>query len=238
MNPLALLIALIPSSLAVIVWLNPWSSLVALLAWLIIAAVAGWLSRLRWPVVIGLLIAALTAGVSMALYGKRSGEVFWAWGPAVVSEGSLDIAAATAIRVLALAVPALLVFQAIDLTRLADALEQNLGWSPRFVWGSFAGLRQLELAQTDWQVVSYARRARGLSRGAIFARLFAMFAVAVERGGELALTMEARGLRATGRVPSRGSRWQLGDSVLVAGGVLLGLLIAVIAVLTGGSHAA
>lgn len=239
MNPLALLAALIPSSIAVILWLNPWSSAGALVGWLLVALWIGWIRRLTLPVLGGLTFAALTAAVSMALYGQSSGQVLWEFGPAQVSTGSLEIAFATAIRLLALAVPAVLVFQEIDLTRLADAFEQTLRWSPRVVWGGFAGLRQIELAQSDWQVVSRARRARGIDtpwRGALV-RLYAMFALAIERGGELAVTLEARAIARSGRVPTRPIAWRRRESWCVLAGVLFGVLIGWVAVNTGGSLA-
>lgn len=241
-NPIALLLALIPSTLAVVVWLNTSSALVCLALWLIVFAMMRQLRALWHPSTLAVVIAAMTAAVSMSLYGQSGGAVLWAWGPAVISQHSLAIAEATAVRVLAIAIPSIVLFRAIDLTRLADALEQTLRLPARAVWGSFAGLRQLELAQEDWRVVQLARRARGVTNRNPVRRagiaLFAVFSLAIERGGELAIAMEARGLGVKPRVPARQMPVQAADWVIVAVGVVIAVAVGWVAMRTGGSIAA
>ena len=241
-NPIALLFALIAPTLAVVLWLNLASALTCLALWLLVFACTGQLKALWHPAVAAVLIAALTAAVSMTLYGKSSGQVYWSWGPAVISDGSIAIAAATVARVLAIAIPSVVVFRAIDLTRFADALEQTLRLPARAVWGSFAGLRQIELAQNDWHVVRLARRARGVTSRNPIRRsgtaLFAMFSLAIERGSELAITMEARGLGVSPRVSARQMPFNAPDWVFVAVGVTIAGVVGWVALTTGGSIAA
>lgn len=239
LNPVALVAALVPSSVAVIVWLNPYSSGVALLLWVVLIVAAGGYRLIAAPTTLIVAGAAILSAISSALYGRTSGSVLWQLGPAVVSKGSLEIAVATAVRVLALALPAVALFRAIDMTRLADALEQTLRLPPRFAWGSFAGLRQLELANADWLTVQRARRARGVADGnaiaVFFSRVFAVFVLALQRGGELALTMESRGIESTSRVPSRVMRFAGSEWALLGAGLVIGFATAAIAMMTGGS---
>lgn len=57
--------------------------------------------RKTWPV----WIAAAGSFISVFLYGRTSGEILWQGGWIVISEGSINLAIATAIRVAAIAVP-------------------------------------------------------------------------------------------------------------------------------------
>ena len=79
-------------------------------------------------------IAAAGSFISVFLYGRTSGEILWQGGWIVISEGSINLAIATAIRVAAIAVPARdsgpWVSIPID---LVDGLVEILHFSPRFV---------------------------------------------------------------------------------------------------------
>jgi energy-coupling factor transport system ATP-binding protein len=124
-NPLALVGAAVLVAVALISTLDVVSGAIALG---LFALVVPWLGvpgknlgvRLA-PVV----LAAIFAGVTISLYGESSGEVFFSWGLIGVSEGSLDLALATTLRILAIGGPALLVLSRVDPTRFADALSQN-----------------------------------------------------------------------------------------------------------------
>lgn len=67
-----------------------------------IGGVAPWtVCRKTWPV----WVAAAGSFISVFLYGRTSGEILWQSGWIVISEGSIYLAIATAIRVAAIAVP-------------------------------------------------------------------------------------------------------------------------------------
>ncbi len=95
--------------------------------------------RRTWPV---WLAAPLTA-ITIALYGQADGAVFVEWFVVRVSEGSLQLAAATFFRVLAIALPSVTMFLTVDPTDLADGLAQLLRLPARFVMGALAGLRMI-----------------------------------------------------------------------------------------------
>jgi energy-coupling factor transport system permease protein len=146
-----------------------------------------------WP----LWIAAPLAAVTIALYGRTSGTVYAEFLLARISEGSLHLALATALRVLAIGLPALVLFITIDPTELADSLAQTLHLPSRFVLGALAGTRLIGLAAEDRRVVSLARRARGVGDRNVFSRAagsaFSLLVLALRRGSALAIAMEARG---------------------------------------------
>ena len=117
---------------------------------------------------------------------------------------AIALAAATFLRVLAIALPSVILFIDVESTELADGLGQVLRLPARFVIGALAGLRLVGLLGQDWQYLGYARRARGVADHARVRRIagqtFALLVFAVRRGSKLATAMEARGF---GAYPTR-----------------------------------
>lgn len=147
--------------------------------------------------------AALTALTNL-LYGEPSGTVHWHFLLVNVSDGSIELASAMFLRVLAIALPSVFLFVDVTPTELADGLAQVLRLPARFVVGALAGLRMVGLLGQDWRYLGYARRARGVADHARLRRLlgqaFALLVFALRRGSKLATAMEARGF---GAYPNR-----------------------------------
>jgi energy-coupling factor transport system permease protein len=172
------------------------------------------------------LLAAPIAGVSMLLYADPGGTVYWSFWHATISDASIALAVAVSLRVLALALPTILLFGRTDPIELAAALAQIVHLPTRFVLGVLAGTRTLGLFLEDWRSMQLARRARGVGdRGVIrrfFSMAFVLLVFAVRRGTTLATAMEARGFGAPGtRTWARRSTLSARDVVAVVGGVLL-----------------
>ncbi|MDN4615082.1 energy-coupling factor transporter transmembrane component T [Leifsonia sp. F6_8S_P_1B] len=202
LNPVAKLGAALIVTVVLLVSIDPVSALVALVLELVLLAFA----RLPVRVVVArtapLWIAAPLAGLTTALYGASSGTVYLQWWAVEVSQGSLELALATMLRILAIGLPAVLLFVTIDPTDLADGLAQLLRLPARFVLGGLAGLRLVGLFVDDWRALTLARRARGVAESGALRRLlgqsFALFVLSIRRGTKLATAMEARGFGATG----------------------------------------
>lgn len=159
-----------------------------------IGGVAPWtVCRKTWPV----WVAAAGSFISVFLYGRTSGEILWQSGWIVISEGSIYLAIATAIRVAAIAVPGVILALGLDPTDLADGLVEILHFSPRFVYGGLAGLRMFTLLQEDWRALGLSQRSRGLGDGNAIARAlsqaFGLLVLSIRRATKLATAMEARG---------------------------------------------
>ncbi len=145
------------------------------------------------------------------LYGQRSGRVHVEWLLVQVSDGSLWLGLATLLRVLAIGLPAVVLFAQVDPTDFADGLAQVLHLPARFVLGAFAGIRLAGLFADDRRALELARRARGVADRGRLRRLaglaFALFVLSIRRGSALATAMEARGfggdVRRTWARPSR-----------------------------------
>ena len=187
-------------------------------------------------------LASVLSAVTIALYGQSSGELFFQWGLVVVSEGSLSLALATALRILAIGGPAVILFSQVDATRFADSLSQQLRLPENFVVGGLAGLRLLEVVAGDREVRGWMMRARGMGDAGLSRRVvstaFTIFVLAIRRSHTLAMAMEARafGLHRK-RTHYRTSVFPPKDYLWLAGGVAIGALSLTAALLTGSFNA-
>lgn len=238
MNPVAKLIVSAVITACLLVTLDVVSGAVALGMELVLIPFLRIPPRTFWLRTLPLWIAAALAVATIALYGRTSGTVHAEFLFARISDGSLELAAATGLRVLAIGLPALTLFLTIDPAELADALAQTLHLPSRFVIGALAATRLIGLAADDRRSVALARRARGLTDRNPFSRLagiaFSMLVLALRRGGDLAIAMEARGfgrgVRRTWARPARFGAKELAFSLI--GPVVGGAAIAA-ALLTG-----
>lgn len=230
-NPVAKLLAIMALTIPLVLTLDAVSAGVALAIELALfpGAGLGWRQFWRRTWIVWLL-APLT-GLTIALYGQESGQVYAEWFVVRINEGSLELAVATTLRVLAIALPSVVLFATVDPTDLADGLAQVLRVPSRFVLGALAGLRMIGLFMDDWRALELARRSRGVAdRGRIrrfLGMAFALLVLSIRRGTKLAVAMEARGFGApVARTWARESRFGGADWMLV----LLGAAVAAVAV--------
>lgn len=211
LNPVSRFICPIIMTLPLFTTLDGVSASVALgitvvLLW--IGGIAPWtVARHTWPVWIG----AAGAFVTVLMYGHPSGTVYVRWAAIVVSDGSISLAIAMFLRVLAVAVPSVIFLLGLDPTDLADGLVQILHFPMRFVYGALAGIRMFTLLQDDWRALGLSRRSRGLGDTnavvRVVSQMFALLVLSIRRATKLATAMEARGFGAEGkRAPARISR--------------------------------
>jgi energy-coupling factor transport system permease protein len=237
-NPVAKVAATIPLSIVLVLTLDVVSASVAILCEIVLFTAVG-LGGLLWsPRTLPVWLAAPLTGLSMVLYGAPSGEVLWDFGVIHVTEGSVQIGVATTARVIAIALPAVVLFLTIDPTDLADGLAQTLRLPGRFVLGALAALRLVGSSVDDWRTLRLARRARGVGdRGMVLRGLgqaFALLVLAIRRGSTLATAMEARAFGAPGpRTWARAARFGGIEWVVIAAGCLVAAASATAAVATG-----
>ena len=103
--------------------------------------------RRGWP----LLVSAAGLGATTLLFGD--------------SPTPLLTALTVTIRVVAVALPGVVVLLTVDPTDLADSLVQNARVPARFAYAALAALRLLPLMGAEWQTIKAARRARGIDAG-------------------------------------------------------------------------
>ncbi|MCT2088658.1 energy-coupling factor transporter transmembrane protein EcfT [Micrococcus terreus] len=240
-NPLAKLLALLPVTGVLVASMDWVSSGIVLLAAVALLPVSGIrpleFLRRAWILV----LAALVSAWGTALVGEDSGATLVAAGPVTLSEGSVMAGLATGLRILAVALPGVMVFITTDPTDLADSLSQKARLPARFVLGSLAAFRLLAVLTEEWRTVGYARRARGVGTdgnlfhrtGSWLGQAFALLVQAIRRATRLAVTMEARGFGAGERTWARESRFTALDAWVILGGIGLAALAAGLSVATG-----
>ncbi len=238
LNPVAKIAAALVIALTLAFSVDVVSAGVALALELVLLPFAGLSWAVFWRRTAAVWIAAPLAGLTVVLYGRPSGQIFFTWWFVQVSDGSLHLALATALRVLAIALPAVALFATVDATALADGLAQLVHLPARFVLGALAALRLLGLMRDDWRVLALARRARGVGdrgRARRFAGLaFALFVLSIRRGSALATAMEARGFG--GSMPrswARPSRFGVREVLLIVVAALIAAVAVTCAVVTG-----
>lgn len=237
-NPVAKLGAAALIAVPLVFTLDIVSAAVALALELLLIPFAGLGWREFWARTWPVWLAAPLTGLTIALYGETSGEVYAEWLVVRISEGSLHLAVATMLRVLAVALPSVVLFVTVDPTDLADGLAQILRLPSRFVLGALAGLRMVGLFLDDWRALELARRARGVAdRGRIrrfLGMAFALLVLSIRRGTKLATAMEARGFGAPGaRTWARESRFGGPEWAMLALGAAVSATAVVAAVAAG-----
>ena len=231
LNPVTRLGLAVLASLPILVTLDWVRATTMLVGQLVVFLVAGVPARQLWERTWPLLLVAPIGAISMALYGRPGGHVWFQWWLMSISDRSLMMALAVFVRILVLGSTAVILIGGADPTRMADGMAQLLRLPSRFVLGTLAGVRMVGLFAEDWRTMALARRARGLGdhgRLRRFATMaFALLVFAIRRGTKLATAMEARGFGADRkRTWARASTVGLPDLV----GVLISLALCGLAV--------
>jgi len=241
-NPVAKLLAAVVLAVALLLSIDWVSAGTALMLEAVLLPFAGLSARQLLARTAPLWVAAPTSVVAIALYGRDDGAAVFDLGLLSVTEGSLALAGAIGLRILAVGVLGIVLFATTDPTDLADGLGQVLRLPSRFVLGGLAGLRLVGLFMDDWRQLALARRARGVadSGGPIGAmtrfgqQAFSLLVLSVRRGSKLATAMEAKGFGSdTPRTWARPSSFGPRDGVLVALGVVVAAAAVTAAVLAG-----
>ncbi|MFC0002742.1 energy-coupling factor transporter transmembrane component T family protein [Micromonospora siamensis] len=242
-NPVAKVAAALVFSFVLLATLDPVAPALAIAVELAVLPLFGvryrLLARRAWP----LLASAVGVLVTLVLFAAdRSGRVLLDAGPVLVTSGVLVTALGLVLRLLAVALPGIIVFATTDATDLADALVQNAKAPARFAIGALAAFRLVPLLGQEWQMISMARRARGVDAGRnpvaklrlFVSTAFALLVGAIRRGTRLAVAMDARGFDAgVPRSVARRQRFGAADWALIAGAAVLAGAALTVSVLLG-----
>jgi len=92
-----------------------------------------------------LAVAAPLSALSMLLYASPGGATYWSMGPAAITDRSIWLAIGIALRVCAVALPAIVLLSNIDPTDMGDGLAQILHLPARPILAALAGARMTGL---------------------------------------------------------------------------------------------
>ena len=227
-NPVAQLVALLVVTVVLLASVDPVTPALVLAAEVCLLPAAGLTHpRQLWARTWPLLVGALSVGVVNVLLAEEADPV---------------VGAALAVRLLALALPGVLLVAATDPVRMADALTLHWRVSTRFAYGALAALRLVPLLVAEFESTRLARRTRGVEAGrnpVAAVRLFAgtafgLLVAALRRGSRLATAMDARGFDSgVARSNARGSVLRARDGAFVLGTVLVCAAAVTASVLAG-----
>ncbi|WP_326552465.1 energy-coupling factor transporter transmembrane component T family protein [Micromonospora sp. NBC_01813] len=242
-NPVAKLAAALVLSVLLLATLDPVAPAVAIAVELAVVPLFGLRYRTVLRRMLPLLLSAAGVLITLVIFAaERTGTVLLAAGPLLVTTGVLVTALGLALRLLAVALPGVLVFATTDPTDLADALIQNVKAPPRFAIGALAAFRLVPMLAAEWRLMAMARRARGVDAGRdpirrlrLFASTgFGLLVLAIRRGTRLATAMDARGFDSeTPRSSARRQRFGPADAGLVVGAAGVGGLSLAVGVAAG-----
>lgn len=147
-----------------------------------------------------LMLSALIMLINALFSGNTDGTVLLDWGPFTLSTAGLLEASAIGVRVFALSLPAVLLLSTTDPVLFSDGVQQQLKVPARYAMASVIGLRLLPLLANDWNQMSAARRARGLSSTNPWqavrsgtSRMVGLLVISLRRALRMALALQARG---------------------------------------------
>ena len=157
-NPVAKLLAATLFTATLLTTLDPLTPALAIVVELAAAPFfgvgLGTLARRAWPLAIGIVGVTVTIVLFAA---ERTGELVFSIGPLPVTTGVLSTALGLGLRLVAVALPGVLVFATTDPTDLGDALVQNAKAPARFAIGALAAFRLVPLLGQEWQSLTLAR---------------------------------------------------------------------------------
>lgn len=238
-NPVTHVLALIVMTTPLLASIDVVSAGVALILEFAFVIAAGMRVKTLALRMLPIIIAAPFASLSMLLYADpEASQIFWSFGPAMISARSVTLAQGIFLRVLALGMPAIVLLSRLDPTDMADGLTQILKFPARPVIASLAAARMTGLMMADWKALEQARRVRGIGdAGKITSAArgsFALLVFALRRSAKLSLTMESRGFGAPWpRTCARTSRLGAADAVMLAAAIAVPVIALSAAVATG-----
>lgn len=213
-------------------------ALVGLHAWSVAVLAIGLRVGAAEMVRVHLLFLPFAAGVLMTNAVSRPGTVLAVLGPLLVTDSGVRVGAALALRVLVVAVPALVVARRTDPTRLVTALMQHLRVRPRAGFAVLTAHRMLAEMPHRWRLLLAAGRSRApldrRGRPRLGLRGYARAALGllvggIRRGNRIADALDVRGIGSPKRTARLREPFRLRDAV-VAAVVTLGAVTAALVV--------
>ena len=223
-HSVALIVASAVPALVVVWSVDPWTPIVmgVPLIFLLALSTSAVISRPSTTALTVLAITVVTAGFASLLYGIPGGVVYLDWGYATISDRSIEIAAAAMLRIVVIALPAMLVGGAISAHEFLATCAVWRIVPDRVALATLIALRLVPVIASDLDETRQARRANGRS-ASFFAVALTTLVIAIRRAIRMSDVAEIRGFSKPNRTWSVYRRLELRDWVLVVGSIAIGI---------------
>ena len=189
----------------------------------VVIALLMWLPAVVFPWTrAGLIVlAGIATSVTSLLYARPDGQIYVEWGLITISDGSFAIAIASFLRILAIAIPAILVVAVIEPHELIATAVVRRVVPQRVALASLVGLRLIPVIVADLGETRDARRAAGRSTN-FWSLIITTLVIAIRRAIRMSEIADVRGFSRPDRVwtsyrPLTRSDWLLIGSALLVG---------------------
>jgi energy-coupling factor transport system permease protein len=163
-----------------------------------------------------------TAGIASLLYGTHRGAEIFHWGLMHISEGSIATSIAAMLRILAIALPALLVAGAISAHEVLATCAVKRILPDRVALATLIALRLIPVISSDLDETRQARRANGRA-STPFAVALTTLVIAIRRAVRMSDVAEIRGFSRSNRSWSVYRPLGIRDWILITGSVVIGV---------------
>ncbi len=223
-HSLALIVASAVPAFALIWSVDPWMPVILGLPLLVfISTTTSSVIKLPSKTSLAVLAAAIgTVGIASLLYGKHRGATLFEWGLMQISEGSIATSSAAMLRILAIALPALLVAGAISAHEVLASCAVKRILPDRVALATLIALRLIPVISSDLDETRQARRANGRAPTP-FAVTLTTLVIAIRRAVRMSDVAEIRGFSRLNRTWSVYRPLGIRDWILIAGSVVIGL---------------
>lgn len=224
-HSVALIVASAVPALVVVWSVDPWTPILMGVPLLILLAstTVGVIARPSKTALTVLGITVVVAGIASSLYGIPGGVVYLEWGYATISDRSIEIAAAAMLRIVVIALPAMLVGGAISAHEFLATCAVRRILPDRVALATLIALRLVPVIASDLDETRQARRANGRS-ASLFAVALTTLVIAIRRAIRMSDVAEIRGFSRPNRTWSVYRRLEFRDWVLMVGSITIGLL--------------
>ena len=223
-HSVALLIASIVPPLTVIWGLDPITPLIvgSLSALLIVLFHARHIVAPATIAINSFVIGTVAIVAASFLYAKPKGYMLFSWGWVTVTEGAITVAVSTLLRILAIAVPALLIAKSISIHQIMATLALRNVLPNRIALAILISLRLVSVIANDVSETLQAQRARGKAMP-VLAVANVSLVIAIRRAVRMSVTAEVRGFTKPGRLWRSYRRFGFRDWLLAVLSVLGGI---------------
>lgn len=223
-HSMALIVASAVPALVLVWSVDPWMPI--LVGFPLIAFIAAMTSRvITLPSRTSVFVLAATvgtAGIASLLYGTHRGTEIFQWGIMHISDGSIATSSAAMLRILALALPALLVARAISAHEVLASCAVKRILPDRVALATLIALRLIPVISSDLEETQQARRANGRAPTP-FAVALTTLVIAIRRAVRMSDVAEIRGFSRSNRTWSVYRPLSFRDWMLIAGSVIIGI---------------